>query len=287
MSWDAGAGVMDSRVRMVEHGSVRRFLIAAVLIADAGVTTYSNTSKLSEAQSSFLNARYETTAALALELRITDPEDLVAIELRTTALLFQLKDLLPERGDKDKALRECAACRELLADFLSETTRGQTVARGILKTIPADEAALFLLGKIDLNYVWLQLGPLSRKTGWDEYWEARHSLDAVLAKNPTHVRAQVARAWIDYVVDTKMPWGTKWLLGGGNRKRSLVWMQAAAAAPADSFAHAEARFALWDLYRRERRLAEAVTVAEELARDFPDNSELTEFLGKHKTDARR
>jgi tetratricopeptide (TPR) repeat protein len=272
---------------MVEHGSVRRFLIAAVLIADAGATTHSHTSKLSEAQASFLNARYETTAELALELRLTDPENLAAIELRSTALLFQLKDLLPERGDKDKALKECARCRELLTDFLSETTRGQTVARAILKTAPGDEAALFLLGKIDLNYVWLQLGPLSRKTGWDEYWEARHSLDAVLAKNPTHVRAQVARAWVDYVVDTKMPWGTKWLLGGGNRKRALTSMQTAAAAQADVFEHAEARFALWDLYRRERRLAEAVTVAEELARDFPDNTELTEFLGKHKTDARR
>jgi hypothetical protein len=24
-------------------------------------------------------------------------------------------------------------------------------------------------GKLDLNCVWLQLGPLGRKTGWDEY----------------------------------------------------------------------------------------------------------------------
>ena len=265
---------------MVEHGPVRRLLLAAVLVADVGATTYTHSSKLSEAQSSFLNARYETTAALALELRITDPEDLAAIELRTTALLFQLKDLLPERGDKDKALKECAPCRELLTEFLSETTRGQTVARAKLKTAPADETTLFLLGKIDLNYVWLQLGPLSRKTGWDEYWEARHSLDAVLAMNPAHVRARVARAWVDYVVDTKMPWGTKWLLGGGNRKRAVTSMQAAATAEADDFAHAEARFALWDLYRRERNLPAAVTTAQDLARDFPENTELTEFLAK-------
>jgi len=62
---------------------------------------------------------------------------------------------------------------------------------------------LFFLGKLDLNYVWLQLGPLRRKTGWDEYWEARRSLDAVLKANPRHVRARVARAWIDYIVDTR------------------------------------------------------------------------------------
>jgi hypothetical protein len=31
------------------------------------------------------------------------------------------------------------------------------------------------------------------------------------------LRARVARAWIDYIVDTRMPLGTRWLLGGGNK----------------------------------------------------------------------
>jgi hypothetical protein len=265
---------------------VRSLLAAAALIAVASDDAFADGTRLADAQWSFLNARYETAAALALELRIADPENLPAIELRTSALLFQLKELLPERPDKDKGLKECVPCPALLTDFLSETTRGQTIARAKLKTIPGDETALFFLGKIDLNYVWLHLGPLGRKTGWDEYWEARHSLDAVLAKKPTHVRAQVARGWIDYVVDAKMPWGTKWVLGGGSRKRALAAMQAAAVGPADFFAHAEARFALWDLNRRERHLAEAVTVAQDLARDFPENVELTEFLARPTQDRR-
>jgi Flp pilus assembly protein TadD len=103
----------------------------------------------------------------------------------------------------------------------------------------------------------------------------------VLARNPSHVRARVARAWIDYIVDTRMPRGTKWVLGGGNRKRALVSMRAAAAADTDLFVHAEAMFALWDLHVRERNLTAAVTVARELARDFPENPELTKFLEKH------
>ena len=95
------------------------------------------------------------------------------------------------------------------------------------------------------------------------------------------MRARVARAWIDYIVDTKMPWGTRWVLGGGNRKRALLSMRAAASTEADFFTHAEAMFALWDLHVRERNLAAAVTVARELARDFPENRELLKFLGQH------
>lgn len=239
-------------------------------------------STLSEAQCSFFNARYDAAAALTLALRSADPEDLAAIELRTSALLFQLKAALGDRGDKEKAFKQCAVCPSLMTSFLSDTARGQALARARLRSAPRDETALFLLGKLDLNYVWLQLGPLGRKTGWDEYWEARRSLDAVLARNPAHVRARVARGWIDYIVDTKMPWGARWVLGGGSRKRALLSMRAAATADADFFAHTEAMFALWDLYVRERNLDAALAVARALARDFPDNRELATFLERHE-----
>jgi len=234
--------------------------------------------RLAGAQASFFNARYDQAAAFALEVRESDPEDLAAIELRSAALLFQLKATLGDRADKDKALKQCQVCATLLPEFLSETTRGQAVARAKLREAPLDESALFFLGKLNLNYLWLQLGPLGKKTGWDEYWEARHSLDAVLSRNPTYVRARVARAWIDYVVDAKMPWGTRWILGGGNRKRAIASMQAAAAADADFFVNAEARFSLWDLYVRERQMDLAMGVARDLARDFPENVELASFL---------
>jgi hypothetical protein len=141
---------------------------------------------------------------------------------------------------------------------------------------------LFLLGKIDLNYVWLQLGTRGRKTGWDEYWAARTSLDQVLERNPGHLRARVARAWIDYIVGTKLPRGTRWLLGGGNKKRGLRAVREAASAEGEFFERAEATFALWDMQVRERDLAEAVATARQLARDFPDNRELTRFLNAHQ-----
>jgi hypothetical protein len=234
---------------------------------------------LADAQRLFYNARYEAAGALALALRVPDVEDLANDELRSSALLFQLKALLD--GGRDGALKDCATCPVLIAEFLADIHHGQDLARMDLRSNPGDEAALFFLGKLDLNYVWLQLGPLHRRTGWNEYWEARRSLDAVLRQNPRHVRARVARAWIDYVVDTKMPWGSRWLLGGGNRKQALADIREAAQMESDFFSHVEAEFALWDMEVRERHVASAIDVARRLAHDFPDNGELAAFLKAH------
>ena len=242
---------------------------------------------LADAQSLFYNARYEEAAALTLALRSADPDDLAVYELRTSALLFQLKNALDSSTDKEKAFKQCAACMPLMDAFLEETTSGRSIARARLKADPDDETAQFFLGKLDLNYVWLQLGTLGRRTGWDEYWEARHSLDAVLKRNPKHVRARVARAWIDYIVDTRMPWGTGWILGGGNKKKALSAVRDAASAEADFFVQAEAEFALWDLHVRERKLKEAVPIARSLAQDFPGNRELAKFLETNDPARRR
>jgi hypothetical protein len=238
---------------------------------------------LTDGQCLFYNARYEAAGALALALRVPDIDDLANDELRSSALLFQLKALLAPSRDKGKdgALKNCATCPDLIAEFLSDVHRGQNVARLTLRSNAGDEAALFFLGKLDLNYVWLQLGPLHRKTGWDEYWEARRSLDAVLRHHPRHVRARVARAWIDYSVDTKMPWGSRWLLGGGNRRQALADIREAAQMESDFFSHVEAEFALWDMEVRERDVASATDVARRLARHFPDNRELAAFLEAH------
>ncbi len=258
----------------------------------AGVPLQGTT--LADAQRHFYNARYDAAAALALALRSSETQDLANDELRTSALLFQLKRLLegppgtdPDKIDKKAALRNCATCPELIDAFDSDIRHGQNLARAILRTDPADETALFFLGKLDLNYVWLQLGPLGRRTGWGEYWEARRSLDAVLKKHPQHVRALVARAWIDYIVDTKMKWGTRWLLGGGSRKRALAAAQRASLIESDFFSHAEAEFALWNMRVRERDLTQATEVAQRLVRDFPDNRELVVFLEARESSGRR
>jgi hypothetical protein len=236
---------------------------------------------LDTARRAFYDGRYEEAAGLAFELRAGSPHDLAAYELRTSALLFQLKRLLGDDRKRLLELKECTPCGPLMRAFQADTAAAQAVARERIKADASDETALFFLGKIDLNHVWLQLGPLGRRSGWSEYREARQSLDAVLAANPTHVRARVARAWIDYVVDTRMPWGTKWLFGGGSRKRGLAAVKASADTQGDFYSRVEARFALWEMLVRERDLRAAAEVARGLARDFPGNSELARFVERH------
>lgn len=236
---------------------------------------------LHAAQTMFYNGRYAEAAAETRDLCGADVLTLPGCEVRTSALLFQLRRAIGESPDKDKAFTQCEACPELLRVFVAETRQGQAVARTYLKAHPGDEETMFFLGKLDLNYVWLQLGTLGRKTGWDEYWEARRSLDQVLKVSPGHVRAKVARAWIDYIVDTRMPRGTRWLLGGGNKKRGLKAVHEAAMADAEFFVRAEAGFALWDMQVREKNIAGAVETAKRLAADFPDNLDVRKFLKAH------
>ncbi len=245
-----------------------------VVLAQAPVE---NASPLARAQQLFYNARYEEAAAAALELRGSNDE-LSGYELRTSALHFQIKRAIGDRTDKSKALAECGRCAALLASFAEDTAKGQALARARLAASPTDETAMFFLGKIDLNYVWLHLGTLGRKTGWGEYWEARKSLDAVLKTNPSHVRARVARAWMDYIVGTRVPRGTRWLLGGGNKKKGMSVVQETANIDTDFYVEAEARFALWEMLIRERRIPEAIVAARQLREIFPENQDVIKFL---------
>jgi tetratricopeptide (TPR) repeat protein len=258
-------------------------MIVVALAVPAAARQAEGQRTLADAQRLFYNAHYEEAAELALSLRAQGGHDLANDEVRTTALLFVLRGLLKGQDahngeNKAEALKRCAKCPEVLAAFEADLHHGQGVARAILKTDPNDETALFYLGKLDLNYVWLQLGLLGKKTGWDEYWEARKSLDAVLKANPKHVRARVARGWIDFIVNTRMPWGTRWVLGGGNKKKGLAAVREGAEMPTDQFSHAEAEFALWDMLLREKKLPEATEVARRIAKAFPENAEVQTFL---------
>jgi tetratricopeptide (TPR) repeat protein len=258
-------------------------LIAIVLQTPAPA---SSPPTLTDAQRLFYNAHYEQAANLALTLRESGGQDLANDEMRTTALLFQLRGLLNGQDahngtNKDAVLKACVKCPPILAAFTDDLHHGQQLARDMLKTNPSDPVALFYLGKLDLNYVWLQLGLLGKKTGWDEYWEARKSLDALLKINPNHVRGRVARGWIDYIVNTRMPWGTRWILGGGNKKKGLAAIREGAEMATDPFSHAEAEFALWDILLRDKNVPAAIEVARRIARDFPENGEVATFLAAH------
>jgi tetratricopeptide (TPR) repeat protein len=238
---------------------------------------------LDKAQSLYYNGRYEPSAAQAAAVRDADPSNLAAYEIRTAALLFQVKRLIGEPKDKDKAVKACEPCADLIAAFTEDIATGRALAHARLTADPADLEAQFFLGKLDLNYIWLHLGPLGRRTGWTEYREARRTLDGLLQTHPDHLRARVARAWIDYIVDTRVSFMFRWVLGGGDKGKALRVVREAAAADADFFTAAEAKFALWEMLAREKQFAEAADVARGLLRDFPENRELVRFVGEHGT----
>ena len=263
-------------------GAAALILVASMPLAARAQEAGAEPPTIETALELFYNGRYGDAAAIANDLCVADEVSaLDACELRTSALHFRLRRLIGDVKDKNKAFAQCAECPELLATFAADTRRAQQVARAHLKTNPTDFEVLFFLGRLDLNYVWLQLGTLGRKTGWNEYWEARRSLDAVLKQHPGHIRAKVARAWIDYIVDTKMPFATGWLLGGGSKKKGLQAVREAAVAEADTYVRAEAGFALWDMQVREKKIPDALTTAQMLAEGFPANPELQKFLATH------
>ena len=242
---------------------------------------------LDEAHRLFYSGQYEAAAALALSARQANPNNLSAFELRSSALHFQIRRVLGPGTDRDRAWQACASCTDLMSAFLEETNLGRSAAQQRLQRNPTDPEALFFLGKLDLNYVWLHLATLGRKTGWSEYWEARKTLDTLLKIDPDHVRGRVARAWIDYIVATKVPRGVRWMVGGGNKTRGLQVVRDASKADAPATAQAEAMFALWDMQVREKQLPDAVVTARALSRDFPENRDLAKFLSQHDLQSRR
>jgi len=233
---------------------------------------------LDAAQHLFYSGKYVEAIAATAPLRAVPASALAAYELRTSALHFRIKRLLGTGKDKEAAFKQCQSCPDLLKEFMADVTAGRVLAREGLKSAPRDEALLYLLAKLDLNEVWLNNSTLGRRKGFGLYKDARRGIDNVLAINPDNLRARVAHAWIDYAVDTRVPFGFKWILGGGDRKRALKNMRAAAAMKGEHFAEAEASFGLWEMLVAEKMTPDALVVARELIQTFPDNEELQRFV---------
>ena len=75
-----------------------------------------------------------------------------------------------------------------------------------------------------------------------------------------------------------MPWGTEWMLGGGNRKKALAVMREASDDTDDFYDTAEALFGLWDMQVREKNRPAALQSARRLAVMFPNNPEVARFV---------
>jgi tetratricopeptide (TPR) repeat protein len=257
---------------------LRVLLLASLVATSAAYARADSAISLESAQRLFYSSKFPAAADQALQLITLAPTDLAAFELRTSALHFQIRRVSGTGKDRKAAMAACHACPSLVEVFFAEFARGRAAARQRLAEVPDDEQAMYYLAKMNTTYLFLQLSTLGRRTGWNEYWEAKRLLEQVLEKNPDHLRAQVARAWMDYIVGTRVPWVTRWVMGGGNRERALRSMQQAAAAPSDFFSEVEADFGLWEMLVREGKRDQALPVARELLARFPENQELARFV---------
>lgn len=153
--------------------------------------------KIEEAKERFYHEKYEEAERFVLEARTIEPAYPESYELRTTIILFRLKRVTGIYGDRQGNVKEtkeilasCPVCPELLRQFENDSAEGIRLARQILVNRPDDERAMFLLAKMDLNKLWLNLQVLDKMERWREYREARKLLGMVLAQNPHHVRAE-------------------------------------------------------------------------------------------------
>jgi hypothetical protein len=181
---------------------------------------------LSGAQRFFYNADYDKAAALTRALRGARLDNLEACELRTSQPA--LSDREGVRRNRRARRGDCLEPMRRLSwtdvRFLAETARGQAFAREKRKTDPEDEATLFFLGKVDLNYLWLQLGTLGRVS------RARGSITSV-GRRCQGVLAGSSRR-------EREAWTSCRPRGGRNRRRRLLRAQRSDVCP---MGHAGAR----------------------------------------------
>jgi hypothetical protein len=258
-------------------------LVAGTVLSARRPQATASTPALDSAQHLFYSGKYLEAIAAAAPLRELPASALAAYELRTSALHFRIKRLLGSAKDKEAAFKQCQACPELLKEFMADVTAGRALARERLKSAPRDEALLYLQAKLDLNEVWLNNSTLGRRKGFGLYKDSRRGVENVLLINPNNVRARVASAWIDYAVDTRVPFGFKWILGGGDRKRALKNMRSAAAMKGGHWEEAEASFGLWEMLVAEKMTDDALIVARQLVVTFPENEELQRFIASGGT----
>ena len=149
---------------------------------------------LDEGQRLFFSAHYD--AAAELMSAPCQKDQAAACEVQASALLFLMRRELGEAAGKKKAFEGCAPCAELLGGFQRATERGRRVVKAELVTRPEDEEVLFLVSKLALNHVWLELGVLGHKTGWNEYLGSAQDARSPIAEE-SQPRPRACRPRVD------------------------------------------------------------------------------------------
>ncbi len=224
--------------------------------------------RINASREAFFRQDFQVAATRATAARKLFPDDPESYEAHTSALLFRLRKQAGVNGS-GLLLSKQAPDPSTLAEFLRLQAEGVRQAERCLRDSPRNARCEFLLAKLHLNKLWLNLQVLDRKTGLGEYRSARAGLERVLVRDPNHARALTALGWIEQVV-AERSWAVRRLLGGGSHDKALAHIhRATSCSSCSELDVAEAKFALAELLQREKRQKEAEPILRELRRRFP------------------
>ena len=122
---------------LTNHQPARQALCVAAVFVTAAVlaaTGLQAPASLAEGRQLFYNAQYREAAEMSLEFLPSSPdEELARDELRSSALLFQLRRLLEpanrQKGGTAMSFDRCVACADLVTAFMTSTAHGQQSRR--------------------------------------------------------------------------------------------------------------------------------------------------------------
>lgn len=192
-----------------------------------------------------------------------------------TETLYNMRKLQSSLYGSDSfyANTEDKADPKTVDQFRTLARQARLLTEARLKQYPQDTEALYFLGAIE-----------GLKASFEEAVERRHiaalkdGQDAVekhrqvIKLDPTYHDAELSIGLYDYTVGS-LPLPIKITAGvfgfRGSKKRGLATLERVA--KEGKWVHDEAKTLLIVLYRREKRFAEAVTLARELAAKYPRN----------------
>jgi hypothetical protein len=231
--------------------------------------------EMRQAREALYSEQYAEADGHVLNARRLCPTDPESYELRTGLLVLKTKQALKAAGGKRK---DCAECESLILEFEKDFEKGRALADAALQHNLKDERLMFLSGKLYLNRVWMNVDILDKAaSSGGPYRDARDRIEEVLKRNPRHIRALVASAWINYMIASRSV-ATRALLRAfgikGDKKKAFDHLALAVAEHGDEYSHWEAKFTQRDLLKRENKRSEVEAVTEELRTRFPKNGTL-------------
>ncbi len=184
---------------------------------------------------------------------------------RLQAALYNTDDFYAEKEDK--------ADPKILAEFRDLTRQTKTLAEARLRRDPKDAEALYFLGASEaLKAAFAGMVERSFMSALHNGSDAVDHQREVLKLDPNFHDAEVSIGMYDYVAGT-LPLPVKLMaaIGGvrGSRKRGLATLERVAREGV--WARDDASVMLIALYKRERRFADAYTMANALGLKYPRN----------------